>query len=61
MSAQPGASQDDYNPFTDEGAKKKELVVKEVVSTISYLAGIVQSILIKEVSSFTYFLWVLIF
>jgi hypothetical protein len=28
MSAQPGAGQDDYNPFTDEGIKEKEPEVK---------------------------------
>ena len=33
-SAQPGAGQDDYNPFADEGTKEKEPEVNDVISNI---------------------------
>ena len=35
MAATSGTSQDDYNCFTDKGAKEKEAEVKEVVSNIT--------------------------
>ena len=38
MAATSGASQDDYNPFTDKGAKEKKPKVKEVVSNITCVA-----------------------
>ena len=33
-----GTGQDDYNPFTDNGAKEKEPEVKEVISNIACVA-----------------------
>ena len=38
-SAQPGAGQDDYNPFADEGVKEKEPEVNDNIVICTFLCS----------------------